>query len=73
MPSLFLKKYQFPYIEHRHNFMNVTLTLQVFLETFKTNISWGSDYQDPQISLHVFTELFWLPEMKKDRFHESPQ
>lgn len=27
-------------------FAEVTLALQVFLETFETNISWSSDYEN---------------------------
>ena len=55
-----------------HFLFDRTLTLQVFLEAFKTNITWCGEQQHPQILLRVSTELLFLAKGHQDRRHVRP-
>jgi hypothetical protein len=69
MPSLFLYKSD----KATHRFFKITLALKVFLQTFETNISRGSDDQNTQKSLYVFAKECWLSKTKKNWLRKSPQ
>jgi hypothetical protein len=58
--------------EHVCGRIHDSLTLQVFFEAFKANISRCSEQQQPQILLCVSTELFFLAEGHQDRRHVRP-
>ena len=49
-----------------------TLTLQIFLEAFKANISRCGEQQHSQVLLCVSTELLFLTEGHQDRRHVRP-
>ena len=49
-----------------------TLTLQVFLQAFKADVSWRGEQQYTQILLRITTELFFLTERHQHRRHVRP-